>query len=106
VIPAPNPEALEYLEADLDTDSSTHHTFEEDFTVTLYEGALGETNFQRPMFQLITDQPNGKARARVYQPCAACLDFSRSWNCPDHHEPLNLDNALALALSSPCTEED
>lgn len=58
------------------------------------EGRYGrQRNVVRPMIQIIDDLPDptrpvenhwGKATGYQGNPCAACLDFSRSWNCPDH----------------------
>lgn len=44
--------------------------------------------FQRPMFQVVNDNPvdeEGGAAGSLGVACQ-CGDFSRSWNCPDHHE--------------------
>lgn len=49
--------------------------------------------FQRPMFQVLNDNPVddnqvGPEESFTGMPGVTCQcgDFSRSWNCPDHHE--------------------
>lgn len=41
--------------------------------------------YVRPMFQVMP--PSDSGHPVYYQdPCPACYDFARSWNCPEHPE--------------------
>lgn len=76
------------------------HLAEHTETMTTHEGNAGEgldsvisvgwgknannSTYFRPMFQVLV--PGGTIPVLTVRPCARCLDFSRSWNCPDHPE--------------------
>lgn len=98
MIRRPDPEALEYLEADLDNDTSplTRLTLAEgNWEVTVTHGvAVDQSQFHRAMIQLVVDQPGRKARSEQIYPCSPCMNFAYSWNCPDHPERIHEDVLL------------
>jgi hypothetical protein len=99
--------AIEYLEADLEHDTAVCYRYQtEDAQYTLTNGTDHASNFQRPIFQIIYDHPGDKANSTVPNPCPACDDFSRSWNCNDHPERrLNLSGDLAYWEGDPGPED-
>lgn len=96
MIPRPNPEAVQYLEADLDRDASFNRQLRtaENADGLRFWTTIGASETHggawvpRPMFEVVHDLPGKKGAARVWNPCPACHDFSRSWNCPDHDHAL------------------
>lgn len=106
----PNP-ALALLEADLDYTCQPLDTFPwgDGLRVTRYQGVRFSTNYSRPMIGIFTDTPDtplhhSKQMAYAEKPCAPCLDFSRSWNCPDHPER-GLEESIRDPSDDPFIEE-
>lgn len=74
----------EYLDMHYLTSVATEVPVGDDLIVTSAVGR-GMSRYARPMFQVIPhDAFSGSCLS--YTPCPACDDWSRSWNCPDHHE--------------------
>jgi len=78
--------AVEHLEADLDELCEIVGTSRDGapgVEFNLHRGAWESSNFTRAMFDIILDQA-GSGSSRIDDPCAACYDFTRTWNCPEH----------------------
>jgi hypothetical protein len=43
-------------------------------------------HYARPIFQLLPVDASSSNQINYADPCPACLDFSRSWACEEHHE--------------------
>ena len=95
-IPQPtyDPDLVAAIEEHLDQDAQTEIMYTEpmggagfELTRSRARGANTGRLHTRPIFQIIGDQAgNGRNLGRTPAPCAACYDFSRTWNCPDHAE--------------------
>ena len=87
---------VEHLEANLAQATKTFRResmdYEEgdglDRIIALGAYQEGGPDCGRPMFQVMSPRVSIHRATRVIEPCPACYDFSRSWNCHLHADNL------------------
>lgn len=55
-----------------------------DGLIRIIARGVSQKHCNRPMFEVLSDVSGFVSQGGAWGACAACLDMSRSWNCPDH----------------------
>lgn len=102
----PNQAAIDWLEEATATETEITETYPLDETgpwaslLSLrplgWHSARRAGHHPRRMFDVFNPGASSGSPVSSLNPCRACLDFSRSWNCPDHPErPWNPETRTA-----------